>query len=163
MNASTLYHFLSQKIEKLGEGKIDKRIKKDFIQPLFTVRHTRFQDLRFPQFVLYQLLCYAKLAQHFIVFITSGVMICPITCYFLFQSAGTYGIVYKAQNRDTNEIVALKRIRLDNEEEGVRLGRECVGIYRHSYICFSYVCASSKSSSLIEINSSFILRFLCCH
>ncbi|CAG8452407.1 6768_t:CDS:10 [Paraglomus occultum] len=32
---------------------------------------------------------------------------------------GTYGIVYKAQNRDTNEIVALKRIRLDNEEEGV--------------------------------------------
>ncbi|CAG8612627.1 6285_t:CDS:10 [Paraglomus brasilianum] len=35
------------------------------------------------------------------------------------QSAGTYGIVYKAQNRDSNEIVALKRIRLDNEEEGV--------------------------------------------
>lgn len=32
---------------------------------------------------------------------------------------GTYGIVYKAQNRDTNEVVALKRIRLDNEEEGV--------------------------------------------
>lgn len=33
---------------------------------------------------------------------------------------GTYGIVYKAQNRETNEVVALKRIRLDNEEEGVR-------------------------------------------
>ncbi|KAJ2384155.1 cyclin-dependent kinase 5 [Coemansia sp. RSA 2603] len=32
---------------------------------------------------------------------------------------GTYGIVYKAQNRDTGEVVALKRIRLDNEEEGV--------------------------------------------
>ncbi|CAB4394470.1 unnamed protein product [Rhizophagus irregularis] len=32
---------------------------------------------------------------------------------------GTYGIVYKAQNRDSNEVVALKRIRLDNEEEGV--------------------------------------------
>ncbi|KAJ9079085.1 cyclin-dependent kinase 5 [Entomophthora muscae] len=32
---------------------------------------------------------------------------------------GTYGIVYKAQNKDTNEFVALKRIRLDNEEEGV--------------------------------------------
>ncbi|KAJ3322163.1 cyclin-dependent kinase 5 [Blyttiomyces sp. JEL0837] len=32
---------------------------------------------------------------------------------------GTYGIVYKAQNRDTGDIVALKRIRLDNEEEGV--------------------------------------------
>ncbi|KAJ2781683.1 cyclin-dependent kinase 5 [Coemansia javaensis] len=32
---------------------------------------------------------------------------------------GTYGIVYKAQNRETSEVVALKRIRLDNEEEGV--------------------------------------------
>jgi len=32
---------------------------------------------------------------------------------------GTYGIVYKAQNKGTGEIVALKRIRLDNEEEGV--------------------------------------------
>ncbi|KAJ3352602.1 cyclin-dependent serine/threonine protein kinase [Allomyces javanicus] len=31
----------------------------------------------------------------------------------------TYGIVYKAQNRETGDIVALKRIRLDNEEEGV--------------------------------------------
>ncbi|KAI8870121.1 protein serine/threonine kinase [Ramicandelaber brevisporus] len=32
---------------------------------------------------------------------------------------GTYGVVYKAHNRDTGDIVALKRIRLDNEEEGV--------------------------------------------
>ncbi|KAK9768099.1 cyclin-dependent kinase 5 [Basidiobolus ranarum] len=32
---------------------------------------------------------------------------------------GTYGIVYKAQNRETSDVVALKRIRLDNEEEGV--------------------------------------------
>eukprot|EP00126_Sphaerothecum_destruens_P011382 Sdes_comp20908_c0_seq1m18140 len=32
---------------------------------------------------------------------------------------GTYGIVYKAQNRENGEIVALKRIRLDSEEEGV--------------------------------------------
>ncbi|SAL98752.1 hypothetical protein [Absidia glauca] len=32
---------------------------------------------------------------------------------------GAYGIVYKAQNRETGEVVALKRIRLDNEEEGV--------------------------------------------
>lgn len=30
---------------------------------------------------------------------------------------GTYGIVYKAQNKETSLIVALKRIRLDNEEE----------------------------------------------
>lgn len=32
---------------------------------------------------------------------------------------GTYGIVYKAQDRNNSEIVALKRIRLDNQEEGV--------------------------------------------
>ncbi|GAM16915.1 hypothetical protein SAMD00019534_000900, partial [Acytostelium subglobosum LB1] len=32
---------------------------------------------------------------------------------------GTYGIVYKAKHRDTSEIVALKRIRLDSEDEGV--------------------------------------------
>lgn len=30
---------------------------------------------------------------------------------------GTYGIVYKARNKETDEIVALKRIRLDDENE----------------------------------------------
>ena len=32
---------------------------------------------------------------------------------------GTYGIVYKAQDRETHSIVALKRIRLDSVDEGV--------------------------------------------
>jgi len=32
---------------------------------------------------------------------------------------GTYGVVYKAQDRLSSDIVALKRIRLDNQEEGV--------------------------------------------
>ena len=32
---------------------------------------------------------------------------------------GTYGIVYKAQDRETRSIVALKRIRLDSVDEGV--------------------------------------------
>ena len=32
---------------------------------------------------------------------------------------GTYGIVYKARNRETDEIVALKRIRLESVDEGV--------------------------------------------
>lgn len=32
---------------------------------------------------------------------------------------GTYGIVYKAQNKLSQMIVALKRIRIDSEEEGV--------------------------------------------
>jgi cyclin-dependent kinase len=32
---------------------------------------------------------------------------------------GTYGIVYKAVNKVSGEVVALKRIRLDNEDEGI--------------------------------------------
>ena len=32
---------------------------------------------------------------------------------------GTYGIVYKAIDKETNEIVALKKIRLEHEDEGV--------------------------------------------
>ena len=32
---------------------------------------------------------------------------------------GTYGVVYKAKDKVTNEIIALKKIRLENEDEGV--------------------------------------------
>lgn len=32
---------------------------------------------------------------------------------------GTYGTVFKARNKDTGEIVALKRVRLDDDDEGV--------------------------------------------
>ena len=32
---------------------------------------------------------------------------------------GTYGIVHKAKNKYTNEIVAMKKIRLQSEEEGI--------------------------------------------
>uniref|UniRef100_A0A914RT85 Cell division protein kinase 5 n=1 Tax=Parascaris equorum TaxID=6256 RepID=A0A914RT85_PAREQ len=31
----------------------------------------------------------------------------------------TYGTVFKAKNRETHEIVALKRVRLDDDDEGV--------------------------------------------
>ena len=33
--------------------------------------------------------------------------------------AGTYGVVYKGRNRKTDKIVAMKKIRLESEEEGV--------------------------------------------
>jgi len=32
---------------------------------------------------------------------------------------GTYGVVYKARSKKTNQLVALKKIRLENEDEGV--------------------------------------------
>ena len=32
---------------------------------------------------------------------------------------GTYGVVYKGRNKKTNQIVALKKIRLESEDEGV--------------------------------------------
>lgn len=32
---------------------------------------------------------------------------------------GTYGVVYKAQDKATGEIVALKKIRLEKEDDGV--------------------------------------------
>ena len=32
---------------------------------------------------------------------------------------GTYGIVYKAKDNVTGELVAVKKIRLENEEEGM--------------------------------------------
>lgn len=34
-----------------------------------------------------------------------------------FCSPGTYGTVFKAKNRETHEIVALKRVRLDDDDE----------------------------------------------
>jgi serine/threonine protein kinase len=32
---------------------------------------------------------------------------------------GTYGVVYKAKNIETGEIVAIKKIRLEKEDDGV--------------------------------------------
>lgn len=32
---------------------------------------------------------------------------------------GTYGVVYKARDRNTGDFLALKKIRLDDEDEGV--------------------------------------------
>ena len=32
---------------------------------------------------------------------------------------GTYGVVYKCKNKQTGDIVALKKIRLENEDEGI--------------------------------------------
>ena len=39
--------------------------------------------------------------------------------YLYSMKKGTYGIVYKARDRVTNEITALKKIRLEAEDEGI--------------------------------------------
>ncbi len=38
---------------------------------------------------------------------------------FFIYLTGTYGVVYKGRNKKTNRVVALKKIRLESEEEGV--------------------------------------------
>ena len=42
-----------------------------------------------------------------------------IILYHLLLLAGTYGVVYRAKDKVTNEEVALKKIRLDQADEGV--------------------------------------------
>lgn len=42
-----------------------------------------------------------------------------VLCVCIYVYLGTYGTVFKGKNRDTLEIVALKRVRLDEDEEGV--------------------------------------------
>ena len=37
--------------------------------------------------------------------------------YFISLETGTYGTVFKAKNKESQEIVALKRVRLDDDDE----------------------------------------------
>lgn len=49
---------------------------------------------------------------------------------------GTYGTVFKAKNRETQEIVALKRVRLDDDDE----------VVQYYYISFSHNPISHRAS-----------------
>lgn len=42
-----------------------------------------------------------------------------MTARYIHGTVGTYGVVYKARDVGTNQIVALKKIRLEAEDEGV--------------------------------------------
>ena len=78
---------------------------------------------------------------------------------------GTYGIVYKAKKRDTNEIVALKRIRLDSEEEGV----PCTAIreisllkeLKHPNIVRYVNCCSHLCCSALFLIIRYLVYFNC--
>jgi serine/threonine protein kinase len=43
----------------------------------------------------------------------------PFLLFIADVHSGTYGVVYKARDVTTNQIVALKKIRLEAEDEGV--------------------------------------------
>ena len=43
----------------------------------------------------------------------------------LYSGEGTYGIVYKGKCKKTGEIVAMKKIRLESEQEGVSSFKNC--------------------------------------
>ena len=44
-----------------------------------------------------------------------GLLLDHPKCFLFFP--GTYGTVFKAKNKETQEIVALKRVRLDDDDE----------------------------------------------
>ena len=48
---------------------------------------------------------------------------------------GTYGVVYKAKNRETGAIIALKQIRLEQEDEGVQSTGSSTHYPRPKKIC----------------------------
>ncbi|MGH0172860.1 UNVERIFIED_CONTAM: hypothetical protein FKN15_071417 [Acipenser sinensis] len=49
---------------------------------------------------------------------------------FVSLFTGTYGTVFKAKNRETHEIVALKRVRLDDDDENGELKLADFGLAR---------------------------------
>lgn len=73
---------------------------------------------------------------------------------------GTYGVVYKARDRLTNETIALKKIRLEQEDEGVPSTaiREISLLkeMQHGNIVRSAILLSSRS-----LNSVYICCFAC--
>ena len=50
---------------------------------------------------------------------TSPIVYFHLYCICQFKKKGTYGVVYKARDRVTNEVIALKKIRLEAEDEGI--------------------------------------------
>lgn len=42
-----------------------------------------------------------------------------LSSYLLGHLIGTYGVVYKGKNRQTGQIVAMKKIRLEADDEGI--------------------------------------------
>ena len=87
-------------LEKIGEGK-----KKT----LFQFRTSYLNYIKFFKWALYSVLSPGSKKSTFECFET----------YSIFPFSGTYGTVFKAKNKESQEIVALKRVRLDDDDEVV--------------------------------------------
>ena len=54
--------------------------------------------------------------------------------------SGTYGTVFKAKNKETQEIVALKRVRLDDDDEVIQfLSPQCFWEYFPTYFVYNMI------------------------
>lgn len=73
--------------------------------------------------------------------------------YFHQNFSGTYGTVFKAKNRETLEIVALKRVRLDEDDEVCFL---------HVLTTIQFSTASIKVHSLQQLEAPVKLLFAVC-
>ena len=76
---------------------------------------------------------------------------------------GTYGVVFKARNLTTGKIVALKKIRMENEEQGVppTTLREIATLrelHHPNIVKFAFFFLSKKKLLLLVT----ILSLLCC-
>ena len=65
--------------------------------------------------------------------------------------AGTYGTVFKAKNRETHEIVALKRVRLDDDDE-------VLSFFIFFIKFFFHVLTSIKNNIILKSNLNEFLN-----
>jgi len=74
--------------------------------------------------------------------------------------SGTYGTVFKAKNRETQEIVALKRVRLDDDDEVIILSDDSIcrkyrSYRRKTYQIFRYIAVSFIYHNIFDISRCF--------
>ena len=53
--------------------------------------------------------------------------------------SGTYGTVFKAKNKETQEIVALKRVRLDDDDEVIKFLSIFLGIFSSIFFTVLFI------------------------
>lgn len=106
------------KIEKIGEGKLNLFF---FSPSVFEITTIYISWLLFSSLSLSVCgVCFKaeyEITWKFLV-ICSVEMSYRNPCMYVF-SLGTYGVVYKGRNKTTGQVVAMKKIRLESEEEGV--------------------------------------------